>query len=143
MIKSKESWLHLNTEEFHTLYPGSSFIVEFCYSKTNHPIAIFHQPNFNKDLGHKEYIGFFKNGTSLYITGFSKEDLDKEAIHSAIECQDCNDIIFSIDNHDMARCTCGKCLIDGGKDYTRIGFSSKGGYKPCSLNLLTNEVKYL
>lgn len=40
---------------------------------------------------------------------------------SAIRCLSCKDIIFSRVIHDHRYCSCGKCFIDGGFDYVRIG----------------------
>ena len=37
-----------------------------------------------------------------------------------IKCKKCGEIIFSNDRHDMKRCSCGSCAVDGGNDYCRI-----------------------
>lgn len=37
----------------------------------------------------------------------------------------CNDIVESKHRHDFVRCKCGKCYVDGGNDYTRVGFDHK------------------
>ena len=38
-----------------------------------------------------------------------------------IRCLKCNDIIESLNVHDLKYCKCGACSIDGGSEYTRIG----------------------
>lgn len=38
-----------------------------------------------------------------------------------IRCLKCNDIIESKHVHDLKKCKCGACFIDGGDKYTRIG----------------------
>ena len=38
-----------------------------------------------------------------------------------IRCLKCNDIIESKYVHDLQRCKCGACFIDGGDKYTRVG----------------------
>lgn len=38
-----------------------------------------------------------------------------------IRCLKCNDIIESKYIHDLQKCKCGDCFIDGGKEYSRIG----------------------
>lgn len=38
-----------------------------------------------------------------------------------IKCLKCNDIIESKSVHDLQRCKCGACFIDGGDKYTRVG----------------------
>ncbi len=40
---------------------------------------------------------------------------------NALQCKLCGDIIESKHTHDLVRCKCGKCFVDGGKDYVRFG----------------------
>ena len=49
---------------------------------------------------------------------------------SAIQCNDCRDIIYSRARHDFRWCTCKNCAIDGGLDYLRV---IGDGYKMKSL----------
>ena len=47
---------------------------------------------------------------------------------SAIQCNDCRDIIYSRARHDFRWCTCKNCAVDGGLDYLRVvgdGFKTK------------------
>jgi len=37
----------------------------------------------------------------------------------AIRCLDCGETVWSRHRHDLRFCSCGKCGIDGGRDYTR------------------------
>jgi hypothetical protein len=39
-----------------------------------------------------------------------------------IKCKSCGDIIESKSRHDFRECSCGKCFVDGGLDYQRLGF---------------------
>lgn len=41
---------------------------------------------------------------------------------SVIICPLCKDEVWSRHRHDMRHCKCGGCFIDGGRDYSRIGF---------------------
>lgn len=38
-----------------------------------------------------------------------------------IRCLKCNDVIESKHVHDLKKCKCGTCFIDGGDEYTRVG----------------------
>ncbi len=38
-----------------------------------------------------------------------------------IKCLNCNDIIESKNRHDLVRCKCSNCYIDGGQDYLHFG----------------------
>lgn len=41
---------------------------------------------------------------------------------SATKCPTCGDIIFSRARHDFRSCSCEEIYIDGGFDYTRVGY---------------------
>lgn len=41
---------------------------------------------------------------------------------NAIKCLDCGDTVFSRARHDFRWCSCKKCAIDGGFEYTKINF---------------------
>jgi hypothetical protein len=43
-----------------------------------------------------------------------------------IRCKRCNEVIQSMHRDDMKWCSCGLIYIDGGSDYTRIGFGGQG-----------------
>lgn len=44
---------------------------------------------------------------------------------SAIQCLGCKDIVYSRARHDFRECSCGKSFIDGGFEYTRVGWETK------------------
>ncbi len=44
-------------------------------------------------------------------------------IKNSIQCKHCGDIIESKTRRDYVRCKCGRCSVDGGKDYLERGFS--------------------
>jgi hypothetical protein len=46
-----------------------------------------------------------------------------------IKCKTCGDIIQSMYRHDFVSCTCGNIFIDGGSDYTRMGYPAGGEAK--------------
>lgn len=41
--------------------------------------------------------------------------------HTGIKCLKCGDEIFSMHRHDLRRCKCGACFVDGGFEYLRYG----------------------
>ena len=42
-----------------------------------------------------------------------------EIIINKIQCIHCKDVLISYNRHDFRMCFCGKCGVDGGKDYLR------------------------
>lgn len=54
-------------------------------------------------------------------------------IRNQIKCDNCGDIIESVHRHDFVTCSCGKCSVDGGRDYLRRCFEDKDGYTEMSV----------
>jgi hypothetical protein len=46
-----------------------------------------------------------------------------------LKCLKCGDIIESKYRHDFVWCKCKTCFIDGGKDYTRVGYNTDADYE--------------
>lgn len=42
-------------------------------------------------------------------------------VKNRIRCKLCGDVIESKTRHDFKWCSCGKCFVDGGIDYMRVG----------------------
>lgn len=45
----------------------------------------------------------------------------KVMTRNRIRCRVCGDVIESKSRHDFQSCKCGRCFIDGGLEYRRIG----------------------
>ena len=59
----------------------------------------------------------------------------------AIECPVCADIVWSRHVHDFRPCRCNYCFIDGGRDYSRIGWGNESIARPWpSVRYLTLRV---
>lgn len=43
----------------------------------------------------------------------------RKIIKNSIQCKLCGDIIESKYRHDLVKCKCGACAVDGGHDYLR------------------------
>lgn len=57
----------------------------------------------------------------------------------AIQCELCNDIIFSRARHDCCLCSCENCHIDGGFDYLKIGYKEPRYHRVCLETDLTQK----
>jgi len=55
---------------------------------------------------------------------------------SAIVCLKCQDLLWSRSRHDFRQCSCGACFIDGGREYTRIGYMKA---KEITMGILDTE----
>lgn len=41
----------------------------------------------------------------------------------AVQCPKCLNIIISLYHYDCHHCSCGQTMIDGGRDYMRVGYA--------------------
>ena len=48
----------------------------------------------------------------------------EKIIRNVIRCKNCGDIIESKYTHDFVICKCGRCSVDGGRDYLRRCFKN-------------------
>ncbi len=51
-------------------------------------------------------------------------------IVDAIICPKCKATVWSRYGHDMRYCGCGYCFIDGGREYSRVGYGGDGWPEP-------------
>ena len=58
---------------------------------------------------------------------------------NVICCKHCNDIIESTFTHDYVECKCGRCSVDGGKDYLRRSFVEKDDFLELAVCLYADE----
>ena len=54
-------------------------------------------------------------------TNNEPQPMKRKLKRNRIKCKLCGDIIESKSVHDFQQCSCGKCFVDGGTDYMRIG----------------------
>lgn len=50
-----------------------------------------------------------------------------------IRCNHCKVEIESVSRHDLKRCNCGKCYVEGGFDLLKRGFTDYGDYTELSI----------
>lgn len=60
----------------------------------------------------------------------------EKILKNSIQCKYCGEIIESKTVHDFVTCSCGKCSVDGGKEYLRRS-AEKGSY--VDLSIVENE----
>ena len=60
----------------------------------------------------------------------------EKILKNSIQCKYCGDIIESKTAHDFVTCSCGRCSVDGGKEYLRRS-AEEGSY--LDLSIVENE----
>ena len=69
------------------------------------------------------------------MSDFKKLKWEK-ILKNRIQCKYCDDIIESKTVHNFVTCSCGRCSVDGGKEYLRRS-AEEGSY--IDLSLIENK----
>jgi len=101
------------------------------------PSAFFLNKNPNKAKNHKDIMMLFDNNGITYVSGMTMDKFDKYRYQNGIYCKNCDEFIYSVYRHDFRYCKCGKCFVDGGRDYLRCGGEDFGTAK---IDFLTDEI---
>jgi hypothetical protein len=117
-----ESELPIYIEKIEEKY-GVKFVGDFCVRAmynmwTDFPVAVFYQPNPNRELGHSNYFGIHIN---RYLEGncsiCDAQSAFSQPIIGAVA--DNGEVIYSKYRHDYAVSEDGTVFIDGGRDSIR------------------------
>lgn len=76
---------------------------------------------------------------SLYTFVPYVKKMRKIIYRNVICCKHCNSIIESTFTHDYVECKCGRCSVDGGKEYLRRSFVEKDDYLELAVCLYAGE----
>lgn len=133
--------------------------VEFvCYmsvtrldGKDRAPVAVYLDPKPDRSKNHSDYmligsaIDPFTMKSTLYITGRSQEQINKDRIHNGTMCLECGQVLVSLSGHHFHSCECpNDMFVDGGQySYTRIGAKDLGKTQNVKVDMLTGEIKLL
>jgi hypothetical protein len=146
MKVKKVRWYGFKHEEVAKQFEGGlSFCAELCVNGEYSPVAVYKVKNPNKAKGHKRYmllqLGFHSEVEAI-VRGMNPSEMKKWRYQEAVHCLNCDTVLYSINRHHYHGCGCEKeVTIDGGKDYTKIGYQEDSLYKVVTLDLLTGKVK--
>lgn len=137
----KPNWYGLDHSAVTNKFEGSpTFCNDFCVNGEYNPSAVYFCAKPNKRKGHKTFVLLTRSGQDVFIRGMSPRDMEKYRYQDALHCLSCDDVIYSINRHDMRGCSCGNVAIDGGKDYTKVSFKSDAKYKHVVVDLITDLI---
>lgn len=148
MIK-KTNWNGFDHSRIIQKFEGDlTYINEFDINGTT--ISIYKAANPNREKGHKDFMGLLKKynlidnkpQSTAFVTGFSKEDMEKYRYASGVLCLDCKTTLYSCHNHDYVTCDCAnQAMIDGGGGlYGRCGALKLSRIQSVKIDLFTDEV---
>lgn len=124
---------------------GLTFCAYLCVKGEYSPVAVYKAKNPDKSKGHKKYMLLQLdplNSGSGIVRGMDQKEINKFRYQEAIHCLNCDTVLYSINRHHCHGCGCDKeVTIDGGKDYTKIGYKPDSFYRMVTLDLLTGKIK--
>jgi hypothetical protein len=139
--KRDHDYYGFNTEKISGHFEGDlTYLNTFCVKGTYKPVAVFSNSNPNRKKDHKDYMLLWIEGIEekVIISGMNKKEMNKYRYQTGILCPKCKEIIYSTYRHDYRHCSCGRCMIDGGKDYVKTNLAGK----LVKIDLLTDKIEF-
>lgn len=138
----KINWYGFKHTEVNKMFDGElTYLNDICVNDEYQPVAVYRvkKPNYKK--GHKKFLllQVLPNNSGC-VRGMSPKEMKKWRYQSGIRCVSCQDIIYSVMRHDFKHCKCGKVNINGGKNYTKIGFETGSDFENITIDLLTDKI---
>jgi hypothetical protein len=107
--------------------------------------AVYYSSNPDISKAHKEYPMLSRSGEKVYILARTKEELEKDRVHTGILCTACNTVLVSLYSHDFHGCGCSnETCIDGGQgSYTRVLGKDLSKVVDVKVDMINNKFRRL
>ena len=136
--KEDHNYYEFNIDKVCEHFEGDlTYLNTFCIKGTYKPVAVFHNTNPDRNKNHKDYMLLWANGENVIVSGMDADKMEEHRYQKGMYCPDCKDVIYSVMRHDYRHCSCGRCMVDGGKDYFRTNMTGKG----VKIDLLTDTIE--
>lgn len=147
--KEDHNWYGFNIDKACEHFEGDlTYLNTFCVQGNYKPVAVFKNANPDRSKNHKDYmllytgnkISEFENDPDTFtiiVSGMDADEMEKYRYQKGMYCPDCKDVIYSVMRHDYRHCSCGKCMVDGGKDYFKTNMAGKS----VTIDLLTDIIE--
>jgi hypothetical protein len=114
-----------------------TYLNTFCVKGAYLPVAVFHNAAPDESKGYKDYVLLWLNILGkLMISGMNADEMEKYRYQKGMYCPDCKEVIYSVNRHDYRKCSCGRCMVDGGRDYFRTNMAGT----VVVIDLLTDDI---
>jgi len=131
--EENDSWYGFNSENINKRFQGGlTYCGTFCILDEYNPVAVYHVASPDREKGHKDYLLLMSNGEKGIVRGMDTNEIEPWRYQKGIKCNNCGDILYSRMRHDYRKCGCGDSIVDGGRDYLKMG----GPAIPVTIDLL-------
>ena len=138
ICKEDHNWYGFDTEYAEKFFEGDlTYLNTFCVKGVYKPVAVFKNATPDKSKNHKDYMLLWTENEKTIISGMNTNEMEKYRYQKGMYCSNCKDVIYSVMRHDYRHCSCGKCMVDGGKDYFKTNMAGKS----VKIDLLTDEIE--
>jgi hypothetical protein len=138
--KKDHNYYGFNTDKACKQFEGDlTYLNTFCIKGIYNPFAVFRNADPNREKGHKDFLLLCLVDKKVIVSGINADEMEEYRHQTGLYCPDCKDVIYSVNRHDYRKCTCGRCMVDGGKDYFRTNMNGT----VVKIDLLTDDVEIL
>ena len=148
--KDDHNWYGFDTDKVCNTFEGDlTYLNTFCILGHYNPVAVFRNTNPNRSKNHKDFMLLWmkpnitgNKGKGMVsridgmVSGINADGMEEYRYQKGMYCPDCKEVIYSVNRHDHRKCSCGKCMVDGGKDYFRTNMAGT----VVKIDLLTDEI---
>lgn len=136
--KDDHNWYGFNTDKSCKHFEGDlTYLNTFCIKGYYLPVAVFRNTNPDRSKDHKDFMLLWvDNKSHLIVSGIDADEMEKYRYQTGMYCPDCKEVIYSVNRHDYRKCKCGRCMVDGGKDYFRTNMAGQA----VVIDLLTDTI---
>jgi hypothetical protein len=142
--KNDHNWYGFNTDKACEHFEGYlTYLNTFCVLGNYSPVAVFSNVAPDRSKNHKDFMLLYtvtdpvEQKEVLMIAGMDADEMEEYRYQNGLWCPDCNEVIYSVNRHDYRKCSCGKCTVDGGKDYFRTNMAGT----VVKIDLLTDAIE--
>lgn len=141
--KDDHNYYGFQTNAVCKLFEGDlSYINTFCVRKAYLPVAVFRNANPDRSKDHKDFMLLWMKPNITgreegMVSGIDADEMEKYRYQKGMYCPDCKEVIYSVNRHDYRKCKCGRCMVDGGKDYFRTNMAGT----TVKIDLLTDDIE--
>lgn len=150
ICKEDHNFYGFDTDKACEYFEGDlTYLNTFCIKGDYNPVAVFKNDNSDRIKNHKDYmLLWIKNiidndfniiDVKTIISDMDADEMEKYRYQTGMYCPDCKDVIYSVNRHDYRHCSCGKCMVDGGKDYFKTNMAGK----TVKIDLLTDNIEII
>ena len=138
--KADHNYYGIDTDKACKHFEGDlTYLNTFCIRNNYYPVAVFRNANPDRSKDHKDFMLLWVDVDSTdiaIISGIDADEMEEYRYQKGMYCPDCKEVIYSVNRHNYRKCKCGRCMVDGGKDYFRTNMAGT----LVAIDLLTDDV---